>query len=362
MRKKLCFLFSLLIIVSIIGCNSSSNKKNKSEEEKFNTQIAKNVADNYMNALMSDNTDEAKKYLDKSIIEKTKIENKSNLVIAGWQTDDSTEVGKASLFKIKTAKIMKDKPYSLLEEYKLKVSKKDGEYKINDISTTESQEVFMENNAIRVRNKDNVKTQLVVDMSGIPNYAYPKTDGAKIERLETPKKEFGIMTLSYSGSKLAISTKGNGNSYVAILVIDDSMQTQGGQGGGGSQSGGGEEGGGGTSGKESKTGPREIPIGKKILSIDLLKDEIDLITFSKTEKFLNVQYKNQGGTYIKLYNAESSEVMSKEIEDKFPKSRYDVTLVRFEEEDLIFEVKGKTGNGGNGRYKIDLKDFKIEKL
>ncbi|MEW8955184.1 head-tail adaptor protein [Clostridium sp.] len=361
MRRKLWLLFFLLIMVSIIGCNSSSNKKDKSEEEKFNTQIAKNVADNYMNALMANNIDEAKKCLDKSIIEKTKIESKSNLVIAGWQTEDSTEVGKASLFKVKTAKIMKDKPYSLLEEYKLKVSKKDGEYKINDISTTESQEVFMENGAIRVRNKDNVKTQLVVDMSGIPNYAYPKTDGANIERLETPKSEFGIMTLSYSGSKLAISTKGNGKSYVAILVIDDSMQTQGGQGGGGSQSGA-EEGGGGSSGKESKTGPREIPIGKKILSIDLLKDEIDLITFSKTEKFLNVQYKNQGGTYIKLYNAESSEVMSKEIEDKFPKSKYDVTLVRFEEENLIFEVKGKTDNVENGKYEIDLKDFKIEKL
>lgn len=357
MRRKVWILFSLLITILLSGCGSSKDNESKSEEEKFNTQIAKNVASNYMNALMTNNIDEAKKNLDTSIIEKTKIESKSNLTLAGWKIDDSTEIGKASLFKIKTSKIMKDRPYSLVEEYKVKVSKKDEEYKIQDISTTESQETFKENNTIRIRQKDNVKTSLVVDMGGIPNYAYPKTDGAKIERIETPKSEFGIMTLAYSGSKLALSTKGNGKSYVAIITIDDSMQTQGGKGGGG-----GEEEGGDSSSKPSKSGPREIPIGKKLSSIDLVNDDIELINFSKTEKFLCVQYKNQGGKYIKLYNSESSEIKSKELDDKFPKSRYNINFVRFEEESLVFEVNGKVNGEENGRYKLDLKDFKIDKV
>lgn len=64
----------------------------------------------------------------------------------------------------------------------------DNEYRITEISTEPEKEVFLEGEGIRLKDKNSVSSNLVVDMAGIPFYAYPKNDAAMINKAPVPKK------------------------------------------------------------------------------------------------------------------------------------------------------------------------------
>lgn len=347
MKKSSYIIIGLSVICMLVSC--SSNKSYNSDE--FNTDDAEKIIGNYMDAIESNNLDEAKTFLDKEVLDKLEYPKKSELKTSGWNIEDSALSGSSAIFKVKTSSFSDQKPYSLLEEVTIKIKKEDDEYKIIDVGVNNVKETFMDKDEIRIREKDNVKTQLLIDLEKMPSYMYYKDDVAKFNKLDIPRKSFDIISLAFSGNKMALSSRDKA-SYVGVVAIEDSVATQGQDEGQGKQGD-----------AKPKTTPKEIPAGKKILNVDLIDNvKVKEMAFCKREKFLAVQYEGNE-KFLKCYNAESGEEVSKELEEKFPKSQYDVIFSKFKMDKLIFSVKSKQGGDEkDGSYEMELEDFEIEKL
>lgn len=375
MKKILTCMIIFLLGITLISCKGKSKNQKEESKDNFDIKIATNIMDSYMQYLKKDDIENAKKLYSKELAEKQKDIVKSDLKIEGFKLDEINEVGRSGLFKVKVARSTPNKSMSILDMYNIKVEKEGNEYKINEINSSTEKEAFIENDGIRLRQKNNVKTSLIVDLAGIPHYAYPKDDKANISKALVPKKNFGMINFAYSGEKIVVSTFDK-DSYIGVIKIDETMATQGGgKGGSGAQGGGGQEGGAGTGGAGgdqgggTKSPTRETPVGKEITNIDILKDtKVDLMTFSLDEKVILVQYdKTSVGKYIRVYDTDSGEMIPVEFEKKFPPDKVDVVFSSFDKDVLNIEVrsKGTTEKAQAdliGKWQINLKDNKIKKL
>lgn len=322
-----------------------------------------------MENLIEENMEGAQKLYSKKLKkDKTKKEN-SDIKIKGYTTEEINEVGKSALFVTKVASVNVKEPYTSVEEYKIRVIKEENEYKIDEVNISMDKEAFTKKNRIRYRNKNNVKTELIIKPTTIPDYAYSTDDKANVEKLVVPKKNIGPMSLSYSENFIAISTYDK-DSYIGIITIDESKAVQGGQ----DQEDQGGQGGaeGGETGQQGTDIMEEIgekPIGKEISSLDLLKgSKIDFMVFSPDEKFIAVQYETSDKTKnIRIYQADSANIIPFKMEDKFPLSKVNVTLSSFATDSVIFNVSSKEKNDKNiaefiGKWQLDLKEFKVKKM
>jgi len=175
-----------------------------------------------------------------------------------------------------------------------------------------------------------------------------------------PKENFGSINFSYSGERLGFSTF-NKDAYIGVVLIDESLAVQGGSEGksGGSQ---GDTGG-------SNTKAKEKPIGKEVISLDLIKDsKAEFITFSLDEKFVLVQYmKLNSGRCIRVYKTNSGEIIPVKFEDNYDLDKVEIIFSSFDKDVLNYEVIAKNNIDKSqtdivGRWKLDLKDFKVKKL
>ncbi|MFV3013782.1 head-tail adaptor protein [Clostridium botulinum] len=368
--KKIIIFLIFTITISLSGCKK--NKEDTKVTNDFDIKIATNLLDSYMECLIEENMEGAQKLYSKKLKkDKTKKENK-DVKIKGYTTEEINEVGKSALFIAKVVSVNVKEPYTSVEEYKIRVIKEENEYKIDEVNISIDKEAFTKNNRIRYRNKNNVKTELIIKPSTLPDYAYAKDDKANIEKLTVPKKNIGPMSLSYSENFIAISTYDK-NSYIGIITIDESKAVQGGQDQGDQGSQGDQGGaGGGEAGQKGTDIMEEIgekPIGKEISSLDLLKgSKIDFMVFSPDEKFIAVQYETSDKTKnIRIYQADSADIIPFKMEDKFPLSKVNVTLSSFATDSIIFNVSSKEKNDKNsnefiGKWQLDLKEFKVKKM
>lgn len=368
MKKYISYILLFMFILTALGCSAIKKDSSKSptgDGDEFNSKIATTVAQNYMNYIMSGDMESAKKLYSKEMSEKDVKVIQSNLKILGYKMEEINEVGKSALIKMKVTRSVKDTASASLDSYNIKVSKEDGEYKIKEVGSQNEKEAFNEGYEIRLRQKNNVKTNLLIDMSGVPEFAFPKDDKANISKSPVPKKNFGNINFSYGGDKMAISTY-NEDSYVGVVKIDESLAVQGGDSTGGGDTGGGKQG---QDNGKDKNKAREMPVGKEIISLDLIKAaKIHYMSFSLDEKFIMVQYEIiNKGTTMRVYNVDNGQMIKVDIEKEFPMDFFDVTFYSFDNEVVNFDVKQK-GNVTKeqiqkvGRWQIDLKDFKIKKL
>lgn len=368
--KKIIIFLIFTTTISLFGCKK--NKEDTKITNEFDIKIATNLLDSYMECLIEENMEGAQKLYSKKLKEnKTKKENR-DVKIKGYTTEEINEVGESALFLTKVVSVNVKEPYTSVEEYKVKVIKEENEYKIDEINTSMDKEAFTQKNRIIYRNKNNVKTELIIKPSTLPDYSYAKDDKANIEKLTVPKKNIGPMSLSYSKNFIAISTYDK-NSYIGIITIDESKAVQGGQDQG-DQGGQGEQGGagGGETGQKATDIMEEIgekPIGKEISSLDLLKgSKIDFMVFSPDEKFIAVQYETSDKTKnTRIYQADSADIIPFKMEDKFPLNKVNVTLSSFATDSIIFNVSSKERNYKNltefiGKWQLDLKEFKVKKM
>ncbi|KEI94493.1 head-tail adaptor protein [Clostridium botulinum A2B7 92] len=368
--KKIIIFLIFTTTISLFGCKK--NKEDTKVTNDFDIKIATNLLNSYMESLIEENMEGAQKLYSKKLKkDKIKKENK-DVKIKGYTTEEINEVGKSALFIAKVVSVNVKEPYTSVEEYKIRVIKEENEYKIDEVNISIDKEAFTKNNRIRYRNKNNVKTELIIKPSTLPDYAYAKDDKANIEKLTVPKKNIGPMSLSYSENFIAISTYDE-NSYIGIITIDESKAVQGGQDQGDQGSQGDQGGaGGGETGQKGTDIMEEIgekPIGKEISSLDLLKrSKIDFMVFSPDEKFIAVQYETSDKTKnIRIYQADSADIIPFKMEDKFPLSKVNVTLSSFATDSIIFNVSSKEKNDKNsnefiGKWQLDLKEFKVKKM
>lgn len=368
-KRFIAILLFLCTTVTFSACKKESDQKEETNEAKqnFDIKVATNIIETYMGYLTKEDMESAKKLYSKELLEKHKGISKTELKIFGYKMDEINEVGKSALFKIRVAKSTPDKPSATLDVYNIKIEKEEEEYLITQVNSMTEKDAFFEEESIRVRDKSNVKTNLLIDKTGIPQFAYPKDDNAKINKVTIPKDKFGVLSFAYSGEKIAITTQSK-DSYIGIIKIDESMSVQGGGGAGG---GGGAEGGagGGQGSGGSNVKVRETPIGKEINSIDIINDsKVELLTFSLDEKYVLVQFnKSNVGTNIRVYDTDSGELIPVDFEKEFPLGKVDVKFSSFNKNALNIEVVERKNTDKSqaqllGKWQVDLKEYELKKL
>lgn len=358
MKKILCCLLVLFYVLSFTACE----KKEKEEKPKVNAfeiKTAGNVVNNYMDFIMREDYESGKKLYTKELLGKASDFPASEMKIKGYKVTESNEVGRTGVFKVRITRTSMSSPSSCLDECSIKVVKDGAEYRISEITNAPQKEAFVEGVGIRFRDKKNVKTNLIIDEAGFPKYVYSKDDVAQLYKIMVPLKEFGSMNFSYEGEKLAICTY-NKNSFVGMVNIDESLSVQGDAGKSGAQS---SDGGG------SGVVAKEKPIGKELIPIDLLLNcKVEFMTFSLDEKFLLVQYtKENVGKCIRVYEVDNGDMIPVNFEKDYPIEKVQIVFSSFGEGTMTYEVIPKTSVSNSetdiiGKWKLDLKDFTVDKL
>jgi hypothetical protein len=354
---KLIIALVLTTILSATAC-STNTKKQSTAENPFDIKSATIVADKYMNDLMKNDMENAKKTYSKKLLKKSVNIQNPNLLIKGYKIDEVSELGSEGIFNIKVTRSDLKQPYAALDQYKITIIKEGIDYKIDEIENSPEKEALFEDGGIRLKSKTNVKSNLIIDDAGLPVYAFSKDDNSNVEKVSVPRSNYGILAFSYMGDSIAISTFDK-NSYAGIVKIDESIETQ-----GSSDSNGGKKANGG-----SNTPVREAPIGKEIVSLDIIKDSnIEFMTFSPDEKFVVIQYnKTDIGKCLRMYKTSSGELISYKFEEKFPINYIEITFSSFDKDVMNFAVSAKpnapeTAYEYVGKWQLSLKDFKAKKI
>lgn len=357
-KKYICIIISMITAMIFFGC--SKNNEKAEAEQNFDINAATNIGEKYVENLVTGNYElNTKLYSKKMKKDSTDKKERANLKITSYKQEEIVEVGKAAEMKILISNTDLQKPYSSTDEIKLKIIKEDSQYKIEEIENLSQKEVFQISRSIRIRDKEDVKTNLVVDMKGMPNFAIPSSDKSKTTKLEVPKNQFNSITLTCSGEKMAVNTFNN-NSFIGVLDIDEAKSTEANQSEGDSK---GETG-------ELETKP-ETPLGRNLKSLDILENaKVEFMGFSQEEEFLIVQYSDAQGQNLILYDLESGEVITFDFKKQYKLEKVDVTFKALDEKSIIYEVKTQKGVDINdpdarysvGEWKLDLKNFKAEKI
>ncbi|MFT5873987.1 MAG: hypothetical protein ACI8WT_002947 [Clostridium sp.] len=358
MKKIISCLLIVLCILFLIGC-SKKEEEEKPKINAFEIKMAANVVESYMNFISKENYENSKKLYTKELLMKVSDMPISDMKIKGYKVTESNEVGRSGIFKVRVTRTSMASSQSCLDEYSIKVVKDGAEYKISEVNNTPQKEAFVEGIGIRYRDKKDVKTNLIIDKSGLPKYVYSKDDGAQLYKLVVPLKEFSSINFSYEGEKIAVSTY-NKNSFISVVNIDESLAVQGDTGGTSNQS---------SSSGGSGQMAKEKPIGKDLIQIDLLLDsKVEFMTFSLDEKFLLVQYiKENMGKYIRVYKVNNGEMIPVNFEKDYPMEKVQIVFSSFGENTMNYEVIPKLNADSSekdiiGKWRLDLKTFTVDKL
>lgn len=367
MKKLLIYILSIILMFSLFGCKKEESKKEEEQEkEKFVIKAATNIVEVYMRDLIMEDVENVKKHLSEELLKGNKFFEENEMKLKGFNIEEVNEIGESGIFKLKAVRVNIKEPNTSLDEYTIKVIKEGEEYKISDIVFMTDREAFLENGKIRIRIKDNVKTNLLIDKSGVPLYAFPQDDKAKINKLLVPKQNFGALCFSYTGNSVGLVTKDDSDSFVSIVNIDETLAVQGENGGGaGGAGGGGSQGDGGL---QIDMGEKETPIGKEVVSVDLLKNcMVDFMVFTNDEKYLIVQYTQKDvGKNVRVYKTDSGDIIDIKFEDIYPLDKVDVKFSSTDKDSIIYEVVSKDeenmDNEYIGKWKLNLEEMKTEKL
>ena len=365
--KSFC-LYGALILVCVLclytltSCKGSDQQQSNKEQVTFDIKEASNFVEAYMNSIEKGNFENIKKYYSKKLLQDAFMENKEFKMV-GYNIIETSKVGDTGLFRIRIARTSTTKPIASLDEYTVKVAKEGADYKIQETKNSGIKEAFPEENQLRIKSKQNVNTNLLLDMDSIPNYSFCKDDKANMQKIIVPKKSFGTMAFSYNGDMLLITTY-DVDSFIAYVKIDEALEVQGGADGGSAGSGGGTK-----SSDKSKSNAREKPIGKELINIDLITDsKIDFLKFSQDEKYIALEYnKTNIGKSIRIYKTEGGDKIDFKFEEKFPMDKVDVSFSSFDKENVNFDVTAKNNSDKSlneyvGKWQLNLKALKAKKI
>jgi hypothetical protein len=210
---------------------------------------------------------------------------------------------------------------------------------------------------LRVKEKTTPETKLLIDNSSIPKYAYNKDNKASVLKIETPEEDFEALSIDYTGYKLCMTRSNDKYTYIALVGLDEAIAVQ-----GGADEGGDEK-------EKEKDRVREKPIAKEVMSMDILENvKVEYALFSLEESAIVLQVNKEGtGRWIRLYDARSGDLTENDIDKMFSADDVELVFAGFEKETMFFDVisKGKLELSKDkilGRWKINLKDFAIEKM
>ena len=284
-----------------------------------------------MEALKSNDLEKIKRLSDKEVDKNIIISPSKDLEITGIKQVGSAQLGNKTMFKFYVTRTKEGEPKADLEQYYLEVRKtEEGEYKVSELKSTELYSVFLDKDKLKIRKDDDVEINTLIDLKSIPDKIYPKVNVIDVAKVDVPKEAFSAVEISFSGDKVAISTYKDEDSYIGVVDVEDAQETAAKEGE--------DEG-----GKEDEKNDDKT-LGKKITSLDV----------------------KGNGTRFKVYQSGGS-IVSLELDDIFAEEEYNLIYERIQDNNIIMNVtpiikSNNTESGLIGRYKISLKDFKLEKL
>lgn len=362
MKKIIIYIICLFLIINFSACKKNI-LQGSSVLKKFDIEEATKSVDAYMKANMKNDVEGMDKLYSNSFKKKTESKVPNNIIISGYDFDETTQSGDMGIISVKVTKLNTDGGYALLETDIFKVIKENKKYKIKNIDTKNEKEVFVSGKQLRLRIKDKAKTMLVTNFQGMPKYFYAQADKSKTNMIPVSLTQFGVVALTFGGTAQAISTKGQ-NAYIEVVHYEEEMMTQGGtsKGDSGSDSGTSDK-----SGDTENNIAPEKPLSKEIVPIDIISDcVIKNMVFSQDEKYLAVQYvKTNLGNSIKIYKNKTGEEASFEFDKNYPMQKVDVTINSFGKDVLIYTVTPRDNYKNDmslkditGKWQLDTKKFK----
>lgn len=351
----------LIIFCSFYGCKKQGGGLSESEKKKYlvNEKQAVKVVENYMGYIAANDFENARKLCDSELANKTQDLYNSQLEIVDYLVGDISQAGGSVITRVKVNRIKRGVPRADIDSFVIKVSKKDGEnYEIQDVKASIVGEAYDEGGTLKAISADDPKAKPVVKLNNLPKDMYPKSNKANILKKAVPTKQFGAINYSISGKRMAISTKDDKSSYIAILEIEEAVPTIADK----------KEGGEGK--EEEKEGKEEEkPIAKKVKSVDIYDNAYaNAMIFSQDDNYLAVEYIEQGsGRRLKIYGASETNLVDANFDKLFPKDKYEVVFSKFGKSEVFFDVKALKNSKDSrqdviGKYKLDIKDLKIVKL
>ncbi len=334
MKRIFCIILVLGVFLGLISCSKGISSPN-SVLKKFYIDDATKTVNSYMNAIMKKDENGASKFYSSEFKKINNEKNEQNLTINGYIFDEITQSGNMGVIKVKVNRINNKIPYASLETETFKVVKEKNMYKIKSIDTENEKEIFVggdNNSQIRIRSKDNIKTNLLTNFDGMPKYYYAQEDKARNNKISISIGQYGLIGISFDGSSGFVTTKGK-NPYIEVINFDESMMTQGGTGSQGSGDSGGE-------GQQENEMKPETPIGKELVSLEVIPGAVlENTIYSQDNRYLVVQFtKNNLGSTLKMYKCKDGEGAAFDFEKYYPMEKLDVNIVNFVRKGLIYRV------------------------
>ena len=327
MKKMLLFCISLILIFGMVGCNGDVDTI---KIDMFNEKEATIIGRKYM--------DELSKGQDN--------------FINSFKLDHSAEGGDFVFLNYKVIR-GNDKGNSIgLDSFDLKVVKNAEVYSIEEIKSKNTKQVYVNKNTLRILDEEVGESQLFLRDKDLPREIYSKGNQLMIDKKEVPQGEFSMLSLGFEGNKVALVVKNDNKEFLALALVKESKATV-------------AKAEAGDSDKINNKGIDELiekPTVEKIIPYDIVEDsDIEKIVFTSDDAELIVQINSEGVSSLKTYSNPSGELIPIDLENRFPKDKYQVKIDRVNEEGSFIKVIAKD-SGEEEEYSLNLKEMKVIKI
>mgnify|MGYP006388058517 CR=1 FL=1 len=369
MKKKRLFILFMIFILCMVGCKAKGDNNNV--QERFNVQIAKETAIEYMERLKANDIDGANAISTPEIKASNKIKKLTSMPIMAFQTANINETGNSAYISFYCTRTNGNLSDANLDLVNIKIVKGNEEYIISDVKSENISEIYHEKDELRLITKGEGSSQLILRLKDLPLQVYPKGQKPVINKVKVPKDKYSVIGISYTGSNIAVSTTDGKNSFIGVAIIEeanvessarvlDSKLAQ-------------DQGGGGSAGtpldEDTLKKALEKPVAQQISGYDVLEDsKIKTLMFNEEEGVLIVQYTKGNGNSLgmKIYSNPDGDLFPIEFEKLFPMDKYSIEYVKSTKNDLVINVtamdKKNISQEVLGSYKIDLIQKTIEKI
>lgn len=358
MKKYFCYIISLILIFSLTGCEGKKSSDNTSMD-KFDINEAISITKEYLDNVIKGEPGKNNELLSQDVSDKDiNVDLKNELAITNYDIYEYNELGKSTSVKVYISRNDKIRPYSSVDTMSIKVIKVDDEYKIDKIINLNEREVYVDGDTIKYRDKEDVKTKVILKTKNLPEFAFNKYLTANSVKIPVERGAFDKITLGISGENLAVSTYKD-NSFIFLVNIKQTQETV-----NGSKSSNGQQ-----QGESGDTGEREENyIGKEIKETGILfNKKVEEMSFSPDGRYLVVQYTSPKENSIAIYDVKGNEEAYLGLDKKFDFSKVDLSILKVEKGSVKVNsikknnVKDEEVKDMVGEFSIDLENYEIEK-
>lgn len=357
-------LISFGIIATIVGSVGCGTKKAESitEVQLFDMKQGMDVTMEYLKNISKGDIEIAKSFCSEELINSNKQLEAGVSQITSFVPEASIEGSNFGYFIYNVVRTSNMDPKSDLESFTLKVENQNKHYVITEIKAKAEKEVFVQGKGLRIIGEDGGSSNLVINLNNVPKDTYLRDNKIMLYKDKVPNDEFGKVSLSFTGKRIAITTTNNIDSYICLAFIDETLMASTEPQEGGAQAASPNE-------LQQLEEVLEKPIAKKIVSVDLLKSsKVTGFNFSKEEDKLAVSYTNSNNVRrVRLYKTDDGSIIKAKFDEIFPEDKYNVENGMFVDDNFMFKVSAlnnsvEVNNELIGEYEMNLTTLEVKKL